>query len=87
MRITKRRNIKKMIELYKTIGAYIHEYGEPPTMAMLVNFGYATSPSVISYYFDELAELGMAERTPRGSVRLMPLENASPAVHAAMEQS
>ena len=83
--MTNRRNLPKIVEVYRTINEYILQHFEAPSMPILVELGCGASTSVISYYFDEMVELNMAKRTPSGSIYLLPLHEAHPAVRALLE--
>ena len=78
----KRKNLARVIEVYRMIESFQKGRKDSPTMRELMEIGVAHSSSVISYYYDELVELGMAERTERGGISLLPLAIAAPEIRA-----
>ena len=85
MKTPTRRNLPKILRLYRAIVAYKEKFNEPPTMQQLMDMGFAASAAVISYYYDELEELGMAKRTPTRRISPLPLAQAHPSIRKLLE--
>lgn len=81
----RRRNLPKLLEVYRIIENYAQTRHQPPTMGKLIDLGAGGSSSVISYYYDELVELNMGERIEGGKMHLLPLENANPAIRKLLK--
>lgn len=82
--MAKIRNYIRLIEVYRAIEKYIkNSGGDPPAMMDLVNMGLAASGSVISYYYESMASLGMVTYTTgrARSVHLLPLQQADPTIY------
>ena len=78
-----RRNLPKLIEVYRAIERYQAENEDGfPSMSDLVEMGIALSTNTIRYYFMEMGELKMLEykRVIARSSRLLPLEKADPRI-------
>jgi hypothetical protein len=86
MKPKSRRNLPKLLEVYHIIVEYIGDNKEPPTMMVLVEKGCAKSTNTIRYYYDEMVELGMGERTPTRRLNPLPLGKAAPQIRMLLEK-
>lgn len=78
---------EKLIELANWITDYAIQNGYPPTIQEMVDAGFASSTSVIRYYFDRMTEENMLKITPRISrgIVVTPVEDWTKRVQEAME--
>lgn len=73
----KSKDTEFLISIYNYIEQYQQEHQRPPSSAEMIAAGFATSTSVIHYYYGIMERRGMIERDAgiaRG-VRLMPRES------------
>lgn len=79
---------KFLISIYRYMQSYLEKKQRYPTNREMVEAGFATSTSVIRYYYKKMGELGMLERdfgVSRG-VRLLPLIKADPLIVKILEE-
>ena len=81
------RNPLKLLAVYRFIESYIAKHTDSPSHEELIEAGFASSPSVIAYYYDLMSKLNMIAYTPRRprSVHLLPLDKAHPAIKTISE--
>lgn len=74
------RNPLKLLLMYRFIEAYISRHTDSPSYKDLVEAGFASSASVVSYYYRVMGKLKMLTLTPHRprSVHLLPLDKAHP---------
>ena len=73
-----RRNLDKLMRLYNEMDAYQQSNGYPPSLRDIMEMGFATTGSLVRYYYNEMVELGMMTYQPgiHRSARLLPLNKA-----------
>lgn len=80
----------KLLALYRAIAKYREENFESPTMRDIVSTGLASSPSMVSYYYDQMEKMGMIEfthkRGRRKGIKLLDLNNAHPRITALLNK-
>ena len=81
-------NPEKLISLWRWMEAYFKEHQRHASNRELVDAGFASSTSVIRFYFDHMALFGMLERDPgiaRG-LRLNKPAKFHPIIKSLLEQ-
>lgn len=80
----------RLLALYRAIAKYREENFESPTMREIISMGLASSPSMVSYYYDQMEKMGMIEFTHkngrRKGIKLLDLQNAHPRITALLNK-
>jgi len=76
-----------LLKMYAFMQEYFKKNQRHVAISELVDAGFATSTSVVRYYFERMEEFGMIERTfgiSRG-VKILPPENFAPIIQQIMK--
>ena len=71
-----------LIEIYLFMQEYLSKHQRPPNNREMVSAGFASSTSVIRYYYGRMRDFSMLEiddHVARG-IRLLPLKNSHPII-------